>query len=559
MKNQCEPCGEAAVRPMKVDVVVVGAGFAGLRALHTLRQLGLSVAVLDEADDIGGVWNWNRYPGARCDVESFDYSYAFSEELEQEWRWTERYATQAEILRYVNHVADRFDLRRDIHCGQSVTRAVYDETGCRWSVQVADGGAWESRFLVLAVGQLSTTKWPEFPGQSDFRGDIYHSARWPREGVDLTGKHVGIIGTGSSGTQMVPIVAEEAEHLTVFQRTPNFSIPACHAPITDEQDAAVKATYAERRQAALNSPSGLGFVPNKQSALEVTPEERRAVYEAAWMRLGFGFILSYPDLVLDQRANDTAADFIREKIAERVDDPVVREKLMPRDHPFGTKRPPVDCGCFETFNQSNVELVDIRADPITEITETGIRTQSGHQELDVIVYATGFDVMTGSLLRPEIVGRGGIALRRKWSQGPLTYLGLGVNGFPNMFIIAGPQSPSLLSNVIPSIEQHVDWLAGLLAHALRLEADEIEVSADAEIGWVAHVAERAAQTLYPRGRSYYNGDEIEDKPRVFTPYVGGVRGYRRILEREAANGYPGFELHYRQVAEALRGVDQPAA
>jgi cyclohexanone monooxygenase len=324
--------GEVVVTAIEVDIVVVGAGFAGLRALHTMRGNGYSVAVLDEAPDIGGVWYWNRYPGARCDVESFDYSYAFSEELEQEWRWSERYAGQEEILRYINHVADRFDLRKDVYSGRQVTRAAYDEDACRWSVQTAGGECWRCQYLILAVGQLSTTKAPDLPGQSDFAGAIYHSARWPLDGVDFSGKRVGIIGTGSSGTQMIPIVAQEAEHLTVFQRTPNFSIPASNAPISDERDAEIKASYRERRRRAQNSPSGLGFEPSKRLAVEVTPEERRETFERAWPTAGFGFVLAFPDLILDQKANDYVADFVREKIAEKVNDPVTREKLMPRDH-----------------------------------------------------------------------------------------------------------------------------------------------------------------------------------------------------------------------------------
>ena len=526
-----------------VDAVIVGAGFAGLRALHTLRdEQGLSAVVLDESDEIGGVWYWNRYPGARCDVESYDYSYAFSEQLEQEWRWTERYATQPEILRYINHVADRFDLRRDIHCAQRVTEARYDEADAQWSVDTAAGGRWRARYLILAVGQLSTTKAPELPGQADFAGEIHHSARWPREGVELAGTRVGIIGTGSSGTQMVPIVAEQADHLTVFQRTPNFSIPASHAPITDAHDAEVKAHYRERRERAHNSPSGLGFEPNPQKALDATPEERRSLYERAWPRTGFGFILTYPDLVLDQRANDTAADFIRAKIAEKVHDPGTRETVTPRGYPFGTKRPPVDDGYFEAFNRDDVDLVDIRSDPIQRITATGIDTASGHHPLDVIVFATGFDALTGSLLRLQVLGRGGVTLRERWARGPVSYLGLGVADFPNLFIIAGPQSPSLLINVIVGIEAQVDWLVALIAHAREQDADAIEVDAEAQRGWVDHVAQRADQTLYPQGNSYYNGDEIPGKPRVFMPYVGGARGYRRILEREAAAGYPGFHL-----------------
>ena len=525
-----------------VDVIVVGAGFAGLRALHTLRGLGLSVAVLEAGEGIGGVWYWNRYPGARCDVESYDYSYAFSDELEQEWRWSERYATQPEILRYLDYVADRFDLRRDVHLHQRVARAVFDEPGGRWSVATDGGDAWSGRYLFLAVGNLSTTKAPELPGQGEFGGEIYHSARWPHEGVDLSARRVGIIGTGSSGMQMTPVVAAEAAHLTVFQRTPNFSVPAANAAVSDADDATVKAHYKERREAARNSPSGLGFVPSKESALDATPDERRQRYEAAWKRMGFGFALVYRDLILDERANDTAADFIRAKIGELVDDPETREKLMPRGFPFATKRPSVDSGYFETFNRDNVTLVDVRTDPIRRLDATGIETNHGHHDLDVLVFATGFDAMTGSLLRPEIVGRDGVTLREHWAAGPRTFLGPFVAGFPNMFIIAGPGSPSLLSNVIVSIEQHVDWLAELLGFLRDRDLDLVEATSQAEEGWVAHANERANETLYPRARSYYMGDEMPDKPRVFMLYSGGVRGYRRILEKVADGGYEGLAM-----------------
>ena len=526
----------------RIDVVVVGAGFAGLRNLHTLRERGLSVAVLEAGSDVGGVWFWNRYPGARCDVESYDYSYSFSEELEQDWRWSERYATQPEILRYINHVADRFDLRRDVHLHQRMTRASWDESAGRWSVHTEAGARWNARYLVMATGQLSTTKNPELPGQEEFTGEIHHTARWPHETVDFAGKRVGIIGTGSSGMQMIPIVAQQAAHLTVFQRTPNFSVPATNALLTDERDAEVKATYRERREAARNSPSGLAFKPNKQSALEVSAQERQAHYEQAWTRLGFGFALAYYDILRDQQANDTAADFIRAKIADAVTDPATRETLTPRDFPFAAKRPSVDSGYFETFNRDNVTLADIRADPIEAITPTGIRTGAEHHDLDMIVFATGFDDLTGSLLRPEIVGRDGVTLREKWSGGPATYLGLIVAGFPNMFIIAGPGSPSLLSNVLLSTEQHVDWIADLLTHVRSQGMTEVEATTDAEHGWVRHVNERAQETLYPLARSDYNGDEVVGKPRVFMPYVGGVRGYRRILEQVVADGYEGFEL-----------------
>ena len=394
----------------------------------------------------------------------------------------------------------------------------------------------------MATGQLSVTKQPQLEGQDDFRGEVLHTGAWPHDPVDVAGKRVGVIGTGSSGTQLTPILAEQAEHLTVFQRTPNFSIPANNAPLSEERDAEVKATYADRRERARRSPSGLGFQPNKQSAVAVSEEDRRALYEEQWKTAGFGFLLAYYDLMLDEEANDTAADFVRAKIAEKVDDPATAEKLMPRGYPFGAKRPPVDSGYFETFNRDDVDLVDMRQTPLDRITENGIRTTAEEIELDVIVFATGFDAMTGALLKPEIVGRGGTTLREHWNAGPRTYLGVGVAGFPNMFVIAGPGSPSLLSNVLLSIEAHVDWIAGLLDHAAQQGADEVEASAAAEADWVAHVNSRAEATLYPRAASYYMGAEVPGKPQVFMPYVGGVRGYRRKLEQVAGDGYEGFRF-----------------
>lgn len=527
--------------PREVQVLVVGAGFAGLRSLHTLRERGYDVAAVEAADGLGGVWYANRYPGARCDVESHDYSLSFSPELEQEWRWSERYATQPEILRYAEHVADRFDLRRHVHLRTRMESAEFDEATGRWQV-VTDRGPIEARYLVMATGQLSVRAAPGIPGAEDFAGRTLHTADWPREGVDLTGTRVGVIGTGSSGTQLIPVVAREAAHLTVFQRTPNFSIPANNGPVSDERDAAVKAEYGARRERARRSPSGLGFEPNKQSALEVSDDERRARYEEQWRTAGFGFLLAYHDLMLDEAANETAADFVRSKIAEKVDDPETARRLIPRGHPFGTKRPPVDSGYFETFNRDDVDLVDLRETPIETITPAGVRTTAGEVGLDVLVFATGFDAMTGALLGPEIVGRGGRTLREHWDAGPRTYLGVGVAGFPNLFVIAGPGSPSLLSNVLLSIEAHVDWIADLLDHSGSRGAGVVEADPDAEARWVAHVNDRAEGTLYPRAESYYMGSNVPGKARVFTPYVGGVRGYQRVLDREVSEGYAGFRF-----------------
>ncbi len=534
----------------QVDAVIVGAGFCGLRALQTLRGMGLSTVVLEASDEIGGVWNFNRYPGARCDVESYDYSYRFSPELEQDWRWSERYATQPEILAYINHAADRFDWRKDILFSARVVAADYDERTARWSVAVDDGRSWSAQYLILAMGQLSDPKWTEYPGQDRFSGRVIYSANWPREAVDLADKRVAIIGTGSSGVQMTPIVARQAAHLTVFQRTANFSIPAANAPVSDEEDREVKAGYAQRREAARNSPSGLGFVPNGKSALEVSPEEREAAFEAAWNRLGFGFALTYKDILLDEESNATASEFIRRKIAEQVVDPVVRDKLTPKGFPFGTRRPSVDSGYFPTFNRENVELVDIAETPITGFSETGVQTTEAEYPFDVVIYATGFDVFTGSLLKPEIRGRDGLSLRQKWAAGPTSFLGIGVHGFPNMFIMVGPGSPSLLSNVLLSAEEQIDWLADLIGYCRDGGINEIEATADAESDWVAHVNERAKETLYMRTPSYYMGAEMSNKPRIFMPYSGGVRGYRRILGNVAKDGYRGFALRLAQRAEA---------
>lgn len=526
----------------RLDALIVGAGFAGLRALYRLRGMGLDVRVIEASGGIGGVWYHNGYPGARCDVESFDYSYSFSSELEQEWRWSERYATQPEILRYINHVADRFDLRRDISLDTRMESADYDENTAEWDVRTDDGDIFRVRYLLLCMGQLSAPKAPNFGGQDEFEGEIIHSAVWPKHNVTFEGKRVGIIGTGSSGMQMTPVIAKAAKHLTVFQRTPNFSVPAANAPVDDEEDARVKATYHARRQQALNSPTGLGFKTNRQSALDVDEAEREKVYEAAYHRLGFGFALSYHDILLSKPANDTAAEFLRRKIGERIEDPKVRAKLVPTDHAFAARRPSVDSGYFEAFNRDNVTLADIREYPIEGFEPTGLRTSEKLHELDMVIFATGFDAFTGALLKPDIRGRNGQLLRDKWAAGPITQLGVGTHGFPNLMIVVGPGSPSLLSNVMVSIEEQTDWFADLIEKANAEGIVEIEVDADAEQAWVAHVNERAQETLYMTAASYYNGAEVAGKPRVFMPYSGGIRNYRRILESCAKEGYSGFTL-----------------
>lgn len=528
------------------DVLIVGAGFAGLRMLHEARQRGFTAHVLESGSGVGGTWFWNRYPGARCDVVSADYSYAFSPELDQEWRWSERYATQPEILRYIDHVVAKFDLLRDITLETTVVAATWLEQHKLWAIEDDTGRTRHATTLVMATGCLSVPKMPNFSGEKSFRGESYHTAYWPHHDVDFSGKRVAVIGTGSSGTQLIPIAARSAGHLTVFQRTPNFSIPARNRPVPDDEDRAIKAEYPDRRVRALNSPTGLGFVPTKVKALEAPEQERNAHYEAQWNSAGFGFILSYPDLLLDDAANETAASFIRAKIAETVKDPQLAEKLSPTGYPFGAKRACVDSGYFETFNRENVTLVDMRDTPIAEITPTGIRTSDALYEVDMIVYATGFDAMTGALLRFPIRGVGGHTLAERWAEGPKTFLGIMTDGFPNFFFLTGPGSPSVLSNVLMSIEQHVDWLGNLLTHARDRGAATIEAGRDAVERWVEHVNELAAGTLYPKARSYYMGDEIAGKPRVFMPYSGGLRGFRRRCDEVAANGYP--ELVFREHA-----------
>ena len=535
------------------DAIVVGAGFAGLYALHRLRGMGLSVRVFEQGDGVGGTWYWNRYPGVRCDIESLDYSYSFSEELEQEWDWTERYPTGPEILRYLNHVADRFELRRDIQLNTRVTGASYDEARGRWQVVTADGSHFSARYCVMASGCLSSVNRPPLHGLEEFAGDWYHTARWPQDGVELAGKRVGIIGTGSTGIQAIPQLAMHAQHLHVFQRTANFSMPAHNAPLDREVQRTIKAAYRERRRLSRESLSGVprshpDAVPQR-SALEVTPQEREAVFERGWAEGGIaGVLLAFNDINVNAEANQTAADFVRSKIRQIVSDPATAEALCPTTHPIGTKRICVDIDYYATYNRDNVTLVDVRSDPITGVTARGIKTASTEYELDVLVFATGFDAITGALLDIEIRGREGRTLRDKWSEGPRTYLGLAAAGFPNMFLVTGPGSPSVLSNMVCSIEQHIDWIADCIGYLRDRELQTIEATAEAEETWVAHVAEVAEMTLFPRANSWYVGANIPGKPRVFMPYLGGVGAYRTHCEGVAQSGYEGFALSGELVA-----------
>ena len=525
------------------DAVVVGSGFSGLYMLYRLRDvLGLSVREYEAGDGVGGTWYWNRYPGARCDSESYYYSYSFSDELQQEWIWSSKYPEQPEILQYLDHVADRFDLRKDIELSTRVTSAIFREDGDYWEVHTDRGDAVTARFLVSAVGCLSAANVPTIPGLDQFEGDWYHTGAWPHDGVDFTGKGVGLIGTGSTGIQATPVIAAEADHLTVFQRTPNYTVPARNFPLTDDQLRDIKDHYAEIRRKCRASFGGFPYDPSDKSAMEVSDDEREATYENLWAEEGgFKFIYgSYNDLLVNEASNDTASDFIRRKIRETVTDPEVAETLMPKDYPYGTKRPPIDTDYYETFNRDNVTLVDLRKTPIMEITPNGIRTTGRDYELDVIVFATGFDAMTGSLLRIDIEGANGLTLKEKWQGGPTTYLGLQVAGFPNMFVITGPGSPSVLTNMPMAIEQHVEWIADCISYLREHGLTRVEATAEAEEAWVEHVHDVAESTLFPRANSWYLGANIPGKKRVFMPYVGGFAPYHKRCDEIVTNGYEGF-------------------
>jgi len=523
------------------DVIVIGAGFAGMYMLHRLRGLGFSAKVIEAGSGVGGTWYWNRYPGARCDVESVQYSYQFDPALEQEWEWTERYATQPEILKYANHVADRFDLRRDIRFDTRVTRATFDESDNTWTVETDKNDRLVARFVVTALGCLSAPNTPKIAGLADFAGPTYHTGNWPHEGVDFTGKTVGVIGTGSSAIQSIPIMAQQASHLTVFQRTANYTIPAHNAPLDPHYVAQVKANYRTMRKRAKTLPAGIDLAINMASAIETPAEERQRLFQERWDYGGLGFMASFSDLLLNDDSNRTAQDFVKAKIGDIVKDPETAKALQPKNI-IGCKRLCVDTGYWATFNRPNVTLVDISDEPIEKITATGLRAKGRDYTFDCLVLATGFDAMTGALLRIDIRGRGGVALKDKWREGPKAYLGLTMAGFPNLFTVTGPGSPSVLTNMLPSIEQHVDWIADCLAALRARGATVIEAEKQAEEEWVGHVGSVADNTLRSTCSSWYVGANIPGKPRVFMPYIGGLPAYIERCEAVVAKGYEGFRL-----------------
>jgi cyclohexanone monooxygenase len=525
------------------DAVIVGAGFSGLYMLHRLRGLGLAARVIEAGSGVGGTWYWNRYPGARVDIESQEYSFAFDEALEREWTWTERYAPQPELLNYANHVADRYDLRRDIQFNTRVEQAVFDEAASRWTVRTDRGDVISARYCIMATGCLSLPNEPKFKGQERFKGKTFHTGRWPHEPVDFTGKTVGVIGTGSSAIQSIPVIAAQARHVYVFQRTPNFSVPAHNAPIDEQVVAEWQAKREENRAAQRMSQGGFTYhAPRERLVSEAPPEEHRAEFEARWARGGFAMLGAFADVAIDADANKVAADFVAEKIRAIVKDKATAEKLVPKSYPFGTNRLCLDTGYYETFNRGNVTLIDLQETPLSEITETGVSTTDATFDVDAIVFAIGFDAMTGALSKIDIKGRGGVSLNAAWAEGPKTYLGLMVAGFPNLFTITGPGSPSVLSNMIVSIEQHVDWIADCLRYMGERQLSVMEASIAAQEGWVAHVNEAASMTLFPQANSWYLGANVPGKPRVFMPYVGGVGVYRELCDQVAAKDYEGFAL-----------------
>ncbi len=524
------------------DAIIVGAGFAGMYMLHKVRELGLSAIVFERGTDVGGTWYWNRYPGARCDVESMEYSYQFSEQIQQEWHWSERYSSQPEILRYAQHVAERLDLHRDIKFETTVVGACFDEDLNRWEVSLDSGESVFSGFVIMATGCLSAANTPDFLGLEDFRGDTYHTGHWPHDPVDFRGKRVGIIGTGSSAIQSIPHIAEQAAHLIVFQRTPNFSVPAANRALDPDLEREIKGNYRSFRENNKKMTIGFGskYEIFEDSALEASPEKLQERFEQHWEIGGLLFLRAFADLGLNIESNRLAADFIKGKINEIVKDPETAELLSPNDV-VGCKRLCADTNYFETFNRNNVDLVDVSSNPIEAITTKGILTGGKEYLVDAIVFATGFDAMTGALHKIEIVGKNGIALKDKWSDGPRTYLGLNTAGFPNLFMITGPGSPSVLSNMIQSIEQHVEFIAQAMKHMRDNKFSTIEADRKAEDEWVEVVNGIASMTLYPQCNSWYLGANVPGKPRVFMPYLG-FPSYVQKCEEVVNRGYQGFKL-----------------
>ena len=530
----------AAVRPDVLDVLVIGAGFAGIYAVYASRRAGLDVLCVEAGAGVGGTWYFNRYPGARCDVESIDYSYSFDEELQNDWVWSERYATQPEILAYINHVAERFDLLRSIRLGTRVASAEWDETAAVWRVVTEAGDVHISRHVVCATGSLSIPNKPAISGVDDFEGEVLFTAQWPDTEPSFAGKRVAVIGTGSSGIQSIPLIAQQAAALTVFQRTANYSVPAFNRKLTEEDQRRIRAEYPERRRKSRLSGGGSPHVAYPKSALDCTPEERNAALEKGWQTGGVLFGKTFPDQYTDIAANDYAREFAEAKITSIIDDPEVARHLIPRNQPLGGKRICTDSGYFEAFNRDNVTLVDLREEPISSIAAWGIKTGSASYEVDVIVFATGFDALTGALARIDLRGVGGVSIQQAWADGPVTYLGVQVPGFPNLHIVNGPGSPGVLANMVMHAELQFDWILGLIRAAEDRGADRVEPRADAAQKWTSEVDEAATGTVFVRTDSWYLGSNIEGKPRRFMLDTRGMGTYLGTCREIAESDYEGF-------------------
>jgi cyclohexanone monooxygenase len=527
--------------PEQFDVVIIGAGFSGLYAVHKLRQTH-KVVCLEAGDGVGGTWYWNRYPGARVDIKSVEYSYGFDEGLQQEWEWPEVFSAQPDLERYANHVADRFDLRTHIRLSTTVASLKFDESTDRWHVQTADGGRLVCKHIVAATGALSAPNTPDWPGREDFRGEIYHTSRWPEEPLDLTDKRVGIIGTGSTAIQAAPILAEQCKHLTVFQRTPAYSMPSGNRPMDPEHERDWKDNYADRRAQMLDT-YGVSIIdyPAK-SAHEYSPQEQREILEAGWnSKSAFQLMVAFTDVMTDRAANEVVCEFARSKIREMVKDPETAEKLCPKDYPLGAKRLCIDNGYYEMFNRENVSLVDVKDTPIEAFTAHGLRTADASYDLDVIVTATGFDAVTGALTRIEIEGVDGTKLTDKWRDGPTSYFGYMVAGFPNFFMVHGPLTPAALAQMITAGEWQVDFIAGMIKDLESEGFSRIDTTSEAEQSWAAEVDGAAAHTVYDQAQSWYNGKNIDGKKGGFMIYVGGFPRYCELSTNAVRNGYEGFE------------------
>jgi cyclohexanone monooxygenase len=524
-----------------LDVAVIGAGFAGVYLVHKLRdQLGLRVQAFERGDDVGGTWYWNRYPGARCDFESEFYSYSFNDAIQQEWNWSERYAAQPEILAYIQFVADRLDVRRSIHFETAVVAAEFDAERDVWRVRTDRGTSVTARYLVAATGVLSAPATPQFADMDSFRGPIHHTARWPREGVDFTGQRVAVIGTGSSGIQLIPLIAEQADYLTVFQRTATFSVPAANRPLTERERQLTKRSYPVLREAAKQTSTGILLEQPMGEFAGLDPRLVTAELERRWRTTGLGVTATLSDTLVSADANEFIAEFVREKIRQTVTDPRTAALLEPHGHPIATKRLALDTGYYETFNQPHVSLVSVRETPIERFAAAGVVVDGHVHQVDSIVLATGFDAVTGALERIDIRGLGGVSLKEAWAEGPVSYLGLAVRGFPNLFTVTGPGCPAVFTNVVASIEHHVEWIADYLTFLGEAGVTRSDVDADAQAQWVTHVAELAAGTLFPRAASWYMGVNIPGKPRVFLAYVGGFAAYAERCDEVVRNGYAGF-------------------